>query len=127
MFYILKNKKNGQYLHFENQKYIWNKHELNALKINEKEVGSVKNILSNKPLLSDLIFVKMEKYILKNTRTNHYLQFLKKFPVWNQDENDSHIFLIPSDVPLDKAKRDLFFIFNLSLKDYNVITFIKKH
>lgn len=127
MFYILKNKKNGQYLHFENQKYIWNNYETNALKINEKEVGSVKNILSNKPLLSDLVFIKMEKYILKNTKTNYYLQFLENFPIWNQDENDSHIFLIPSDVSLEKAKQDLFNVFNLSLEDYNVVTFIKKN
>lgn len=127
MFYILKNKKTGQYLHFENQKYIWNNHETNALKINEKDIVFAKNILSNKPLLSDLVFIKMEKYILKNTKTNYYLQFLENFPIWNQDENDGHVFLIPLDVSLEKAKRDLFNVFNLSLEDYNVVTFIKKN
>lgn len=124
MTYIIKNKKTSKYLSldiFDN--FIWDKNEKNAYRIKTDSIEEVKKFCENQALsFNDLEFIELKQYIVQETERNYYLNFLEGVPIFVSNQKEAYTFLIPSDVTLTEAKKDLINNFKLD----ETITFLER-
>lgn len=95
----------------------------NAYRIKTDSIEEVKKFCENQALsFNDLEFIELKQYIVQETERNYYLNFLEGVPVFVSNQKEAYTFLIPSDVTLTEAKKDLINNFKLD----ETITFLER-